>query len=186
MAYQTITFAAHREYDNQHFVTLALRNMIKDAINNGTTKFIMGGARGGDQRAAWLVNEQRYALGAHVELVYAKPFASHGAQWQPTLWRSWLDFVAQHVDKTHIVTDTTEQARHAPSFTQMYHARNRWMVDNAQAVVAVLDNRQHGGTFATVRYAKQQGLPVYRINPVAMSAGWEVAQAARQMTLGGM
>ena len=59
------------------------------------------------------------------------------------------------------VADTWEQP--APPLE-----RNRRMVDHADAVVAVPAGRveeQRSGTWATVRYARQRGKPVYIIYP---------------------
>lgn len=46
------------------------------------------------------------------------------------------------------------------------------MVDKANVVTAVWDGSE-GGTANTYGYAKSQGRPIYRINPVAKTEGWE-------------
>lgn len=47
---------------------------------------------------------------------------------------------------------------------QVYHERNHYMVDQADAVFAAWDGHQRGGTFQTIRYARSQGKKVYRFN----------------------
>jgi ribA/ribD-fused uncharacterized protein len=47
----------------------------------------------------------------------------------------------------------------------LYHGRDRLMVRDADALVAVIDpTRQEGGTVATYRHAKACGIPVIRVN----------------------
>ena len=45
------------------------------------------------------------------------------------------------------------------------HIRDTWMVDHAGRVIAVWDGRIHGGTFATVKYARAQAIPLLQIDP---------------------
>lgn len=45
------------------------------------------------------------------------------------------------------------------------HARNRWIVDRCQVLLAVWDGRDEGGTGACVAYARQRGRRVVRIDP---------------------
>jgi uncharacterized phage-like protein YoqJ len=46
----------------------------------------------------------------------------------------------------------------------VYHDRNHYMVDHADAVFAAWDGHQRGGTFQTIRYARRQGKKIYRFN----------------------
>jgi uncharacterized phage-like protein YoqJ len=52
------------------------------------------------------------------------------------------------------------QAVHAVSeayFPGCFFARNRWMVERSDAVIAVYDGRRKGGSFYTIQYAKSMG-----------------------------
>jgi len=49
-----------------------------------------------------------------------------------------------------------------------YHARNRYMVDNADRVIAVYDGSSSGGTAYTVDYARKQGKEIIIINPFTL------------------
>lgn len=44
-------------------------------------------------------------------------------------------------------------------------ARNRYLVDHSQLIIAYWDGRDHGGTFDCLKYAKKQQLPTHIINP---------------------
>ena len=42
--------------------------------------------------------------------------------------------------------------------TGAFRARNRWMVDNRDALLALWDGVEQGGTWYTVHYARSKGL----------------------------
>lgn len=50
------------------------------------------------------------------------------------------------------------------------HARNRWIVDHCEVLLAVWDGRAEGGTGACVAYARQRGRKVVRIDPAMAPA----------------
>ena len=60
-------------------------------------------------------------------------------------------------DKVHYVTN----GQFTPTCMEN---RNRWMVDNSDAVIAVYDGKP-GGTANCVKYARRQGKTIYYINP---------------------
>jgi uncharacterized phage-like protein YoqJ len=43
------------------------------------------------------------------------------------------------------------------------HLRNHWMVDNAEAIVALYDRSDRGGTFNCIRYAERLGKPIVNL-----------------------
>lgn len=45
----------------------------------------------------------------------------------------------------------------------LYHARDRAMVDRAEAVATVWDGRTRGGTYGTIKYAAQQEKPIVNV-----------------------
>jgi uncharacterized phage-like protein YoqJ len=49
-----------------------------------------------------------------------------------------------------------------------FHKRNKYMVDNADAVLAVWDGSAKGGTAAAVKYALSKDRPLYRIHPTTL------------------
>ena len=50
-----------------------------------------------------------------------------------------------------------------------YHRRNRWMVDQSDAVLAVWDGRPGGGTAYTVEYAMKMKKGIVRIDPETLN-----------------
>ena len=51
----------------------------------------------------------------------------------------------------------------------VYHERNRFMVDNAEVVLAYWDGTPSGGTYQTLRYAKKVGVGVENLHDSAVS-----------------
>ena len=51
--------------------------------------------------------------------------------------------------------------------THKYHERDKWMVDHGDAVIALWNGNEHGGTFSTVKLAKKAGKPLFNVWP-----GW--------------
>ena len=69
-------------------------------------------------------------------------------------------------DKVHYVTND--------SFTpSCMEDRNRWMVDNSDAVIAVWDGKS-GGTANCIRYAKKQHKTIYYIDPDTLTIRREI------------
>ena len=85
------------------------------------------------------------------------PFDEQAAKWAP-------EYQKRHdvlFDQADIVTATGHQYTKSCMF-----ARNRYLVDNADMLLAAYDG-QPGGTEMTIRYAKQMGIQVCCIKPVA-------------------
>lgn len=54
----------------------------------------------------------------------------------------------------------------------LYHARNRFIVDNSDVLVAVWDGFPRGGSYQTIQYAKKKKKPIFLIHVEKVSAGW--------------
>lgn len=55
----------------------------------------------------------------------------------------------------------------------LYFDRNHWMVDNSDGLIAVWNGDYRSGTGECLTYAKKQGKPIYRIDPVKKGHwGW--------------
>ena len=79
-------------------------------------------------------------------------------QWSEALRDRYFD-IASKCDK-----ETLLQQRYTPD---CMHKRNRYMVDQADYIIAVW-NGKPSGTGKTVQYAQQQGKPVRVINPITL------------------
>ena len=79
-------------------------------------------------------------------------------KWSEALRDRYFD-IASKCDK-----ETLLQQRYTPD---CMHKRNRYMVDQADYIIAVW-NGKPSGTGKTVQYAQQQGKPVRVINPITL------------------
>ena len=133
---------------------LQLHMRIVQAISEGFTDFYCGMAMGTDILAGELVIalQRQYP---ELRLIAVLPFPEQSKGWPADWKRRWSALLYQ----------ADEQVVLYPSYRQgCFHARNRYMVDHAQRVIAVY-NGSPGGTRMTVEYARKKGVPVDLIVP---------------------
>ena len=123
-----------------------LKCAILRAIEQEYTCFISGMSKGFDLWAAQAVLELQTAH-PQIKLVCAVPFAEMSQNWSSD-WRNLFEKIAQSSDYIKILS---------PRYSAgCYHARDRFMVDNASRVIC-WSNDTKDGTEYTVRYAQKQG-----------------------------
>lgn len=132
-----------------------LYNTIETLIEQGYKHFLSGGALGMDMFAAEAVLELKHKY-PDIVLEMVSPFDAQAAKWAPQYQRrhDWL------FEEADIVTATGHEYTKSAMF-----ARNRYLVDNADVLLAAYDG-QPGGTQMTIQYAKQTGIQVCCIKPV--------------------
>lgn len=142
---------------------IALKRALHDQITNlietnGVTHFISGMAIGVDMFAAEIVLGLK-AIYPNITLECAFPCETQAAKWSENLRDRYFD-IASKCDKETLI-------QHQYSIDCM-DKRNKYMVDNADYVLAVW-NGSHSGTGSTVNYAIRQGKPVIAINPETLN-----------------
>lgn len=173
---KTICFTGHRPgrlpaQDTPLFEQL--RNDMGDAIirayNSGFHNFISGMARGVDLMAARNVVILK-PTHHYMTLTAAVPFRDQYTRWLGFEQEEYLALLPQ-CDRMEITGKEY--------YPGVYIERDKWMVDNSDAVIAVWDGHKQGGTWATMAYAQEQGKRIYLIliqkrdgRPVALRAGW--------------
>lgn len=96
------------------------------------------------------------ALNLGIEVWAAKPWKNHGPR------KDDAGLYADILAKASRVVDVVEREEYPGPWC--YHARNEWMVDNATHVLAYWNpNKQSGGTYACVNYARKQKKPLRNI-----------------------
>lgn len=165
-----ITITGHRPnalygYDLMDPRYLIIRDRIREfLLANGCTDFYTGMALGIDQLGALEVIDLK-SKGHDIKLHAAIPCQGHSSKW-PQKSQDLYDAILSKCDTKTIVTDKP----YSPYLMQM---RNIWMVDQADQVLAVYDNRKPGGTKNCVDYALSKNKPVWRIHPFnPTSAGY--------------
>lgn len=99
---------------------------------------------------------------AHVTVEAAVPCYGHGAKW-PKASQDAYERLISRCDDVTIVT----KAPYSPAAMQL---RNEYMVDKADALIAVW-NGQRGGTANCVRYAESKDVEIIQINPDEIQGG---------------
>ena len=125
----------------------------------GVRKFFVGGSLGVDQWAGEiLLRLKEQSAYSDIELIVVIPFAGHDATWDERS-KTRLAFLLQHCAESMTVS--------SHSSPEAYKARNYYMVDHADVLVAVYDNDRalRSGTGQTVNYARKKGLPLIFIHP---------------------
>ncbi len=128
----------------------------------GTEKAISGMAIGGDM----LFADATLDLG--LPLTAAVPFPGqardeYGPKWTPAEQRHWQELLdrASHTEYVSTTDPLTYNER-----VRMLHARNDWMLDRAQAVLAIWApaNKRGSGTYSCIVKAVSAGMPVILFN----------------------
>ena len=148
-------FTGHRpeKLNTSEFeVKKLLEKAIDEAINDGFTTFISGGARGVDLYAAEIVIEKRKD-NPDIKLIMAIPHPDFEKRWNPND-RLLYDYAIKNADLVKLINDHY--------FRGCYQIRNQYMVDRSSRVIAVY-NGAAGGTRNTVEYAKMAGVEVFNI-----------------------
>lgn len=110
---------------------------------------ISGMAQGWDQACA------HAAILLGMELICALPFEGQESKW-PADARKRYNAILARAKQVKVVCT-------GPYSPKQYIERDRWMVDNADAVLALWDGERKGGTFETIAYAREQDVPVLNV-----------------------
>ena len=137
--HRNITAALERGLESR------LLDLIEELAQEGIEVFYTGGARGFDALAALCVLRVRSRLG--VRLCVCVPFEKHDRRYEGA------DKDLYHT----ILNDADEVVYVSESYGKnVYHKRNRYMVDRSEVCVAFLES-DSGGTAYTVAYAERKG-----------------------------
>lgn len=152
----------------------ALCKKIKKAImeqfkqmydEDGVRHIFVGGALGVDMWAGEIALRLKETPGYEaLKLHMALPFEGHDAQWDGCS-RERLAFLIRHSAECVIVGEQDSR--------ESYLARNRYLVDHADMLLAVYDNEKNprSGTMYTVHYAQKKKLPIVLIHPDTAQVG---------------
>lgn len=141
-------FTGHRPEKlnrSEREVKKALNAAIHQAIKDGHTTFISGMARGVDIWAAQIVLRER-SLDSRIRLIAAPPYEGFESRWSQS-WQEEYNLILQYADLTRFICKGYSMSS--------FQARNKWMVDYSNRVIAVY-NGEPGGTRNTIEYARKQ------------------------------
>ena len=147
-----VCFTGHRPEKltlPEEAVKAGLEQQIIQAIANGYTTFITGMAKGVDLWAGKIVADLR-DNGLPIKLICAVPYPGFGKGWAP----EWSSLYQKIIGKEDLV-ETVCSGYNKGCFM----ARNKWMVDHSNLVIAVFNGKK-GGTKNTIDYANKQDVEV--------------------------
>jgi len=129
-----------------------LDTAIEEAVSDGFTEFICGGALGVDTWAATRVLKAKEKY-PQIRLTIAHPWKEHNKNVTDPDYL-WVNDLAD----SHLVV-SKEEGKIA------FTARDRWMVDHSRRIIAVYDDRSglKGGTWYTLQYAMRQDIEIKQI-----------------------
>lgn len=141
----------HRSQDLGGFSVDASNYLIdvaKTALHQLQPKHVITGmALGWDQAIA------HAAIELVIPFTAALPFKHQACKW-PKLSRLIHKRLLEEANDVVICSDGDYE-------TYKMHKRNEWMVDNADAVLALWSGKDTGGTYSCIKYALQRNKPVH-------------------------
>ncbi len=137
----------------------ALCDIITECIHNNYRDFYVGMARGIDTYAAEILIEKKK--------IY-NDILLHASLPCPNQSESWCENDRLRYER--LLSECDTKTIISPFYTDTCMlARNRFMVDNSDLVIAVWNGCFKGGTAYTVRYAKKKNKKIYLMRPTDCS-----------------
>ena len=151
---KTCCFTGHREipFDKIPLIYQQVENEVKTLIQNGYLYFGSGGARGFDAIAAEVVLKLK-KIYPQIRLILVLPCVEQTMGWNKKDLEKYK-YIMRKSDK--IVYTSYNYTK------DCMHKRNRHLVDNSSACICYL-NKNYGGTFYTVNYAKKENIKIIPI-----------------------
>lgn len=157
-----VGFTGHRKLPagSETWVSGELSRVLRKLrTKHAAATLICGMAMGADLLAA------EAALNAGLSLWAYVPFPDQDARW-PSSWVDRRTALLSQANRTVVLGVTDAAAGPRGRYLQLLFGRNRLIVRDADVLVAVHDRSlTTGGTFHTVGFARQAGVPVITIDP---------------------
>jgi len=153
---ETCFFSGHRIMEKKE-IALAkslLREEILNRINEGVTRFIVGGAIGFDAMAAEAVIDIRNDYD-EIRLCLYLPCKNHFARWNEAEQERFFE-ISENADEIKYITEGTY-------FPGCMRKRNSAMISDSDCGIVYLTKRINSGSAQTVKFAKEKGIPFVNI-----------------------
>lgn len=138
-----VTFCGHSQIGNPEKLQNVLESAVHSVLNQGATRFYLGGYGDFDQLAAKVLFRIKLEH-AEIDSVLVLPY---------------LD---KKVDLTLYTRTCYPPIEQVPRRFAIVH-RNRWMVDASDVVIAYV-HHDWGGAYQTLSYAKRRGKVIILLN----------------------
>lgn len=149
---KSAAFTGHRYYDfsRKEIIRQRLSRAIVEAYDNGIRNFISGFATGIDLMAAQTVQSLKLSHPGMV-LTAAIPFRGQADRFTPHDRRCY-DELIEKADEVIVLSEHY--------YPRCFLDRDEFMVCNAAQIIAYYDGRERGGTYYTIRKAREMGISV--------------------------
>lgn len=175
---KTCSFTGHRPNSLYGYNIMAndyirLAELIRDECirlikNKGVARFISGGALGVDTIAFLIIHKlkQKYP---DIENILAIPFKNQSCKWFNQNDIDRYEKIKTLADDI-VYVDLLEDYKVKGIEDNIYHPakmqkRNEYMVDNSSYTIAVWNGEKKGGTWNCIKYARDKGNEITRVNP---------------------
>lgn len=141
---ESVCFTGHRDIDitQAYRIPPLLKDVLRECIERGASRFLAGGAMGFDTLAALCVLELKTEF-PHIKLELILPCKNQSQKWND-INRRIYDMILERADRVEYLYE---------SYTaSCMHDRNRRLVDETDVALAYLAH-SGGGTAYTVAYA---------------------------------
>lgn len=149
----SVCFTGHREIpqDRYEVIRQTLIDVIRELASSGYTDFYAGGASGFDMLASFCVLElkKEYDIKLHIILPYRRSASTYNSY-------------ERYKQKELLESADSVECLFERYISGCFHTRNRKLVDSSSVCVAFLE-KNSGGTYYTVNYAKENGLKIISI-----------------------
>lgn len=159
---KAVAFTGHRPNRlsrSEADIKADIRKEAIKAIESGHDTFITGMAMGSDIMAGEVITELKQEY-PEIKLIGAIPFNGHTSMWSDE-WKTRFNDLLNKLDLVQYISKYQTN--------KSYSMRNKWMVDNADEVIAIYNGRK-SGTGNTVEYAKSNNKNVNVISPEKTSS----------------
>lgn len=129
-----------------------VRAAMRDAYKEMEASLVIQGMAAGVD--LWSAAE---AWNSRIPFVAARPWATHTPRKADSMAYDWV------LENAVNVVNVSDVTKYPGKF--IYHLRNKYMVDNSEAVLAIWDGSVYGGTYDCFKYALAEEKPIFRIDP---------------------
>lgn len=130
-----------------------LKNAVQLAIQKGCSVFMLGGNGDFDHRFASAVRSAKRSS-PHIRLILVKPRFSN-------IWNTYKEHYDALYDTILVPVELADV-----HYKSAIAARNRWMVDRSDMIIAYV-HRDFGGAYTAVCYAEKQQKEIVNIGKVS-------------------
>ena len=145
-------FESKQYFDLQKLIWQEVLRYIKAGYNT----FYCGAARGADMLCGEIILAEKETDHPELKLICAIPFKEQARGWGIMEKMQYRELLMRS-DRVVQVCDSYQRG--------CYHARNRYMVDNSDVLIAIYNGEPKGGTAYTVNYARKRGKEIIIVNP---------------------